>query len=76
MAAVVMIYSSGKPVDLFYVFKEPKFTETINSYLSSNGRSASYVFVSKEPAKSKFKIDHMISKLATELPNLQKSYKK
>lgn len=74
MAAVVMIYSSGKPVDLFYVFKEPKFTETINSYLSSNGCSA--FFVSKEPAKSKFKIDHMISKLATELPNLQKSYKK
>ena len=58
---------------MFYVIKEPNFKETINSYLSSNGCSASYVLVSKEPAKSKFKIDHMISKLVTELPNLQKS---
>ena len=72
MAAVVTVCSSGKPIDLFYVIKEPKFEETINSYLSSNGCSASYVSVSKDPTKSKFKIAHMVSKLATELPNLQK----
>ena len=72
MAAVVTVYSSGKPIDLFYVIKEPKFDETINSYLSSNGCSASYVSVSKDPTKSKFKIAHMVSNLATELPNLQK----
>ena len=72
MAAVVTVYSSGKPIDLFYVIKEPKFDETINSYLSSNGCSASYVSVSKDPTKSKFKIEHMVSNLAKDLPNLQK----
>ena len=72
MAAILMIFSSGKPVDLFYVVKEAKFEETINSYLNGNGCSATYVYVSKEPAKSKFKIQFIFNSLINEIPNLQK----
>ena len=72
MAAILTIFSSGKPVDLFYVVKEPKFEETINSYLNGNGCSATYVYVSKEPAKSKFKIQFIFNSLINEIPNLQK----
>ena len=72
MAAIVTVYSSGKPVDLFYVVKEPKFEETINCYLASNGCSASYVYVSKDPSASKFKMDNIYSKLPSDLKNIQK----
>ena len=72
MAAILTIFSSGKPVDLFYVVNESKFEGTINSYLNGNGCSATYVYVSKEPTKSKFKLQYIYNSLINEIPNLQK----
>ena len=36
MATLVTVYSSGEPVDFYYVVAEPNYKDTINVYLKSN----------------------------------------
>ena len=60
MAALITIFCAGKPVDLFYVLAEPKYQETINSYLASNGCSADYLAVSDSMEKVKHILNNVV----------------
>ena len=72
MAALITIFSAGKPVDLFYVLAKPKYQKTINSYLASNGCSADYLAVSDSMEKVKHILTNVFNKLKFKVPSLCK----
>ena len=70
MAALITIFSAGKPVDLFYVIAEPKYQETINSYLASNGCTAEYLPVANSMEKAKHILNKVFNNLKMKVPSL------
>jgi len=72
MAVLITIFSAGIKADLYYVRIEPKYEETINSYLSSNGCSAEYLPVSSDKDKAKHIINSVFNKMKFKLPSLCK----
>ena len=70
MAALITIFSAGKPVDLFYVIAEPKYQETINSYLASNGCTADFLPVSNSMDKAKHIVNKVFNNLKIKVPSL------
>ena len=63
MAALLTVFSAGKPVEFFKVISKPKYQETINSYLDSNGCSADYLAVSSSMDKVKHILNNVFNKL-------------
>ena len=72
MATLLTVYSSGKPVDFYYMVAEPNYKDTINVYLNGNSCSATFADVSINPDKAKFKLNHDFRKLKLILPALVK----
>ena len=72
MAQLITIFSAQKPTDLFYVINEPKLKEIADSYLASNGCSAEYLAVSKDPDKAKCILKKVFTGLKFKIPSLDK----
>ena len=66
MAVLITIFT------IYYVKTEPKYEETVNSYLASNGCSAEYLAVSSDKDKAKHIINKMFNKIKFKVPSLCK----